>query len=47
MFTVTILLILCALAALLMHALKPGVVPLWIAVLFIIVAILVTALPIR
>ena len=47
MFTVTVLLILCALAALFMHAVKPATVPLWVAVLFIIVAILVSVLPIK
>ena len=47
MFSVTALLLLCALAALLGHALKPGTVPLWVSVLFVIVAVLVSVLPIK
>jgi len=47
MMTVTIILLLCAMAALLGHAMKPNTVPLWVAVLFVIVAILITVLPIK
>jgi len=46
MITITVLLLLCAIFALLAHVLKPTV-PLWIALLFVIVAFLVSALPIK
>lgn len=46
MITVTILLLICALISLVTHITKPGV-PLWIAVLFIIIVQLVQVIPIK
>lgn len=46
MLTVTALLLLCALVALVAHVLKPNV-PLWVAVLFIIVVQLVQIIPLK
>jgi len=47
MVTVTIILLLCAIVSLLAHAMKPNTVPLWVSVLFVIVAMLITVLPIK
>lgn len=47
MLSMTVILLLCALVALLMHVMKPSGVPLWISMVFVIVAILISALPIK
>lgn len=44
MLTVTLLLLVCALVALVAHAVKPTV-PLWVAVLFVIVVQLLAVVP--
>jgi hypothetical protein len=46
MLTVTVLLLVCALVALVAHVLKPNV-PLWVTVLFIIVILLLQVAPIK